>query len=140
MKIIYYILVILFLTIIIYNYTSNYIFETMLDKNYSIIKNVPYYKSISKIHGYGIFASENIKKNTIISKCFDEIKTRDNKPTADFTNICKFINHSYNPNSKLKKIKNIYYLLAIKDINMNEEIIANYQDTPSYIKKPESNW
>ena len=116
---------------------------TMLDKNYSIIKNVPYYKSISKIHGYGIFASENIKKNTIISKCFDEIKTRDNKPTADFTNICKFINHSYNTNSKLKKIPFIrglfilveMMIIGFRSLSKSSEVLEENQDEMSLLEK-----
>lgn len=86
----------------------------------------------SMIHGYGLLANENIKKNTILLTCFL------NKRVIFLGN---FVNHS-------KKYKNTstiengdrYYLIADRDINKNEELFADYDLTPDFIKNSNPLW
>lgn len=90
------------------------------------------YLSESKIHGNGIFTAKNIKKDNFILNAIDEQNR--------VTNIGTKINHSYNPNAILTYKINKYNLYAIRDINKNEEITANYNDTPDFINKPNPEW
>ena len=41
-------------------------------------------------------------------------------------NFANFTNHSCNPNSKIYKRNNKLFIVAIKDINKNEEIVFDY--------------
>ena len=87
----------------------------------------------SKIHGRGLFSKAPIKKNTyILTALVDD--GRYVSPT------CSSINHSNKPNTYLVKDCSIYNLYSLKDIAIGEEIVANYYNTPKYIKKPKPNW
>lgn len=90
----------------------------------------------SNIDGFGLFANMNIKKNEIIGIAIYFLLGIPHI-TQDFG---KWINHSYKPNSKLvySEKTNKYYIVAIKNIKINEEITANYNDTPWFIQKAKS--
>ena len=90
----------------------------------------------SNIHGNGVIANKNIKKDQIIAVPIMFNILIIPHVTTDFG---KWINHSYNANSYLyyNLWKNVYFLIAKKDIVKDEEISSNYNNTPWFIKKPE---
>ena len=99
----------------------NFNFNFNFNFNYSIKK--------SKIHGHGIMANKNIKKNTTIGvviyfKYFLPFRTND---------LGYYLNHSFKNNCKLYLIDNKYYLIATKNIRKNMELTINYDDTPWFI-------
>jgi SET domain-containing protein len=89
------------------------------------------YVSNSQIHGNGLFAGENISKNTIIGwlntvacqKDGSHVLWVDEKNGYEVLCDLKYINHSDNPNA-------CYYddlsVMAIHDIKAGEEITHNY--------------
>ena len=87
----------------------------------------------SNIQGVGVFTSKDIKNGNHIYKVIDS--------NRNINFIGSKINHSYKPNSILKKnIDNSYSLFAIKFINKNSEIVADYTNTPNFINKPDPSW
>ena len=89
----------------------------------------------SKIHGYGVLTSKNVKKGEILGIAIYFKFYIIPEITTDFG---RWINHSYESTSYLfyDKNKRIYYLIASRDLKQNEEITANYNHTPWFIKKP----
>ena len=80
----------------------------------------------SKINGLGVFATEDINNNNGLGVSHIQ------DPRAEDgywrTPLGGFINHSTNPNcEKLKnRFTNNFYLVAIKDIKKDEELIVCY--------------
>ncbi len=94
------------------------------------------YISKSNIHGFGLFSLKYYKINDIILyNCIDN-------NTHEISELARYVNHSYKPNSMLFYDKSIdgYHLIALKNINISEEITGNYNHSPSFIKKPNSDW
>ena len=110
----------------------------------------------SKIHGVGLFALKNIKKNTLMFKKLDrkdkkfsekylekflsetEIKYIDKMfdwhkdgpclpKNINLIPITSFINHSDNPNIYYNKLDNSWY--STQDINKDDEIFSDYKLT-----------
>ena len=105
----------------------------MNDKYKSNFKTAP-----SKIHGNGVFTNKPIQKKHLIGigiYYWFAIPTI----TEDFG---KWINHSYTPNSIVHyhEKNNRYYIVAIRDIDLDEEITIDYNDTPWFIMGPESHY
>lgn len=90
------------------------------------------YTAPSSIHGIGVYAKEDILKNDILFEAIDE----NNK----ITYYGSLVNHCNNPTSKLIQINNKWFLVALKNLKKGDEIIADYRDTPDFIKKPDPNW
>ena len=83
----------------------------------------------SKIHGNGVIANKNIKKNTNIGVVitytyFIPFRTND---------LGYYLNHSFKNNCKLYLIDNKYSIVATKNIKKNDELTINYDDTPWFI-------
>lgn len=95
----------------------------------------------SKIEGIGIFASENIKKGEIVAifegrkiskneadelytQGFDYLLQIDNELFLYLEEDSKFINHCCNPNTSF--LLQNGELIALRDINKNEEITFDY--------------
>lgn len=106
------------------------------------------YLNTSKIHGIGVFSNQFVKKGEVIwifnSKIDLLIKNSDINNFNSFQEIwfkkyayfnkevnkwllcgdnARFTNHSLNPNTK---VVNINTVIAIKDIDINEELTENY--------------
>lgn len=96
----------------------------------------PYFISKSSIHGYGLFSNKSYKKGDIIIKDLfpynfnRNILTKLDKDTFNkyILKEGKYINHcKLKANSDLITNDNIYFkLIALKDIEKGEEILANY--------------
>jgi len=98
----------------------------------------------SKIEGKGVFANRNFKKGEIVIKWdtskkinkkeFNKLSDKEKKYVALIEgkyivnqSPTKFVNHSCNPNTSVKKFCDV----AIRDIKKGEEITGNYlEDIP----------
>ena len=82
----------------------------------------------SSIHGIGLFAKNDIPKNTIlgISHIHTDIKIFPHGFIR--TPLGAFYNHSENPNCRLEDYTNgsMKFLVAKKDIFINEELTCKY--------------
>lgn len=111
------------------------------------------YISKSNIHGYGLFASENIEDETVLGTLDGQYVDWDLHLEYDFTlewnAITKnkllvrpyrtkysFINHSRTPNLEIKY--NPIRIVSIKNIIKNDELTLDYRKEPlpdDYIEK-----
>lgn len=97
-----------------------------------------YYIGDSDIHGKGVMAARNLRKDEIVGL---GIAFRVVIPyvTPEFGS---YINHSYSPTAYLWWYDGIensedemgWYVRAIKPIRRDQEITVNYNDTPWYIE------
>lgn len=90
-----------------------------------------YYIDKSNIHGKGVFAKENISRNTqvgVLAKFYFLIPVKEGV-------LGKYINHSNNENCRFQYIKNknMYMLVSNKKIDKNEELTINYNKTPWFV-------
>ena len=76
---------------------------------------------MSKIHGEGLFAKEDIDDNTKIGLGLLIVG-----PELIRTPLGGFINHSDEPNTIKIKKDNRYYLYTIRDIKKGEELTLKY--------------
>ena len=82
------------------------------------IKSKKWHKDKSKIHGTGLFATENIKNKEYVGLAAFNKKR---------TTLGRYTNHSKEPNIELNKSNNDIIALAIKPINKGEELTLNYR-------------
>lgn len=113
--------------------------------------HVKYLLNKSAKHGIGLFAGENIKKNTVVytssplldvnitQEAFDSLTENEKneikywgffdelnkKWHVDF-DVSRFINHSVNPTLTQDPSKNDAYLLTTRDVTIGEELTQNY--------------
>jgi hypothetical protein len=106
---------------------------------------VPNYLDRSKIHGFGVFAKENIKAGTPmweyldgydLDLIFDDFPLQVRQYIKHYGNMvrpgvyllcgdnARFMNHSEAPNMSASGAKNI----ALRDISAGEEITCNYSE------------
>lgn len=114
------------LLIIIVLFLLNYL---TLGENYY---DSSFYIKESQINGNGIFSKNKVKSGDTLFKAINDKKR--------VTLLGKFINHCNIPNSYLRFYNNEYYLYALNDICEDEEITANYDDTPYFIKNSKKEW
>ena len=96
-------------------------------------------KNSSNIDGKGLFSTKIFLKDSIIYTLTGEIKCIPDKYTIQIDKeqhitdkLGKYINHSFNPNVKIKGRD----IIAIKDINPGDEILYNYNDNENIMAKP----
>lgn len=103
---------------------------------------VPLYKALSEIHGYGAFASKPIKEGETIAvwdgPYADKLPNdesakyymyvRSNKWLVGFGGDYaeSFINHSTNPNAQIIWHDDVATLIAVRNIERNEEVTFDY--------------
>lgn len=98
----------------------------------------------SKLNGKGIFTKRQFRNKEIIFKVEGKIFTKEEiyKTSGKFTDntfrfakdffispegeLGDFLNHSCDPNSGVIKIQDGLFVVAIKDIDVNEEILMDY--------------
>lgn len=85
----------------------------------------------SKVHGNGVIAVRDIAKGETIGTAIIYKAFR-----PEVTDMGKYVNHSYQPNSRLQFVAGRYDLVATEYIKADEEIIADYNDTPRFLEKP----
>ena len=90
----------------------------------------------SKVHGSGIIAIGEIKQGEVIG-----VAIVMNKIIPHITeDLGRYVNHSNKANSRLQLSNGKYYLVATKDIKVNEEVFGNYNDTPFFLEKPRADF
>lgn len=105
----------------------------------------------SNIHGRGIFAEDNIKKDEVIEVCpvisLDKEDTKEIDKTLLFDYYfawreggsaialgkASLYNHSYTPNAVYKKDfqNDTLTFVALRDVKEGEEILSNYNRDPN---------
>lgn len=85
----------------------------------------------SSIHGYGIFANQNLDLKDNLGLGFEKVKNT-GKPDSDYrrTMLGMMINHSDQPNVELFNIKNKYYIITLKKITSGKELLIDYSSFP----------
>tara|TARA_Y100000593_G_C4234358_1_gene298725 strand:- start:224 stop:520 length:297 start_codon:yes stop_codon:yes gene_type:complete len=78
----------------------------------------------SKIHGLGLYALSNIKKNYILG--ITHIKDSRFENGYIRTPLGGFFNHSENPNCKVESIGDYLLLISLTEISSGSEITAKY--------------
>lgn len=90
----------------------------------------------SPIHGKGQFALSELPAGSVVA------------PIALYTDerfrvgevilpAGKFFNHSLNPNGVMREVENGYWVyVTTRNVEKNEELTLDYNDTPSWILKP----
>ena len=114
----------------------------------SNIKKQKYKIHSSNINGKGAFANKDIKKNEIIDLAVHFNGTKNNQNKFIRTEFGKYINHCDNGNTRVIEVNKYdglnqtsnLYVQAIKDINQNEEITCNYNNTPFYINNAKQSY
>ena len=86
------------------------------------------------VHAKGVFAAQKITANTFVITAFE----RNKKIGGRSTKLMKFVNHSLKPTLKLRKDENTgdYHLYSTRKIDKDEEATIDYNDAPSFIKRP----
>lgn len=90
------------------------------------------YIAKSNIHGVGVFSKKYLYPNEIVMIAIS--------PPKKISYFGSKINHSYSPNCYLDKHHDTYYLRTKDIILPHTELTANYNDTPYFIKKPETHY
>ena len=84
----------------------------------------------SKISGDGVFAKENIPKNTIYLHGVIKLGYNVTGFVINFYGgeTLRYMNHSYNPNVKNIRIENKIFGVTLKNIEKGEELLSNYDN------------
>ena len=80
----------------------------------------------SKIHGNGIFASEDISVGTDVGVSIPMIQDTPVVRTFHRNTFGLLVNDSKDPNAQTVKIGNDWHFVAIKSIAEDEEIVVDY--------------
>ncbi len=97
----------------------------------------------SNIEGQGIFATEDIKKNSIIGAAYTLIGEVNGKYIAgEITDLGLMHNHSNTPTARPEIYNNTIYFEAIKRIKKGTEITCDYNEYSNVanIEKPQEGW
>lgn len=90
-----------------------------------LIKKIP-------LKGYSLFTKKNIDEGRRIGKLLTkeagEIGRKINEELYETDLIGRYINHSYDPNSKVEIIDGEFYLNSIKSISEGDEITVDYSE------------
>ncbi len=105
-----------------------------MDKIYQLIQesvDPMYIIKKSDIHGTGIFAKVNLKKDTNLGTAFKKVKNT-GKPDTDYTrtSLGIYTNHSNTPNIKIIVIGNIIKYTTLKLCKKGEELLLDYKTLP----------
>lgn len=92
-----------------------------------------FYISKSNIHGFGLFAQQNLSSNLIIGLAFNKTNSSniiDND--YRYTFIGRYINHSQFNNIDCFENKNGIWYFTIKEIIKDSEILMDYTKLPIF--------
>ena len=98
-----------------------------------MMKNI--YVGNSDIHGRGIFSTDGLKEGDIVGVSHVTYE----RVWYQVFPIGIFYNHSYEPNCIVKTEDNVNLVIAIKDINKDEEVTVDYSKQ-LYLEQPQGDW
>jgi hypothetical protein len=91
-----------------------------------------YYIGPSTIQGQGIFARKPLPAGSFIG-----VAIRGKSITPDFG---AYINHSFYPSAHLRSRTGEWVLLASRDLDEDEEVMADYDKSPPFIQRARSSF
>ena len=98
----------------------------------SIDSNLYYIEKVPK-KGMSLFSNKDVKKGEEVGKLLSKTKTLNGRPIWQIEEklwetdvIGRYINHSSKPNTKAIVRDGEVFLIAVRDINKDEEITINY--------------
>jgi SET domain-containing protein len=98
----------------------------------SIDSNLYYIEEVPK-KGMSLFSNKDVKKGEEVGKLLSKTKTLNGRPIWQIEEklwetdvIGRYINHSSKPNTKASVRDGEVFLIAVRDINKDEEITINY--------------
>jgi SET domain len=91
----------------------------------------------SAIHGQGVMATRKLAPGSLIGVGIGYRMGFVPAVTSDFG---AFINHSYEPSASLMFLNGVYWVVAAKTLDAEEEITVDYRKTPFYIRGPEPHY
>ena len=99
----------------------------MMNSQKNIYRPLPENTTIlkSNIEGLGLFATADIDKNKTLG--VSHVKRHDYLNGFIRTQLGGFVNHSEEPNCKLREVGHEMYLQTIKSIRKGEELTLKYQ-------------
>jgi len=91
----------------------------------------------SNIHGKGVHTKEHFEPGEFINCCVS--RTSETPPYFEITHFGKYLNHSYDPTSEIRKEPPVYNVYASKQLNPGDEVSVDYTKTPEF-RQPEDWW
>jgi SET domain-containing protein len=94
----------------------------------SIDSNLFYIEEVPK-KGMSLFSNKDVKKGEEVGKYLSKTKTLNGRQIDDLWEtdvIGRYVNHSSKPNTKAIVRDGEVFLIAVRDINKDEEITINY--------------
>ena len=82
----------------------------------------------SAVHGKGVFANKDLKKDAEIGTAINIKKKNKGEERFKRTGMGKYINHKQRANTYIKKEGNKIKLFAKKNIKQGEELFSNYKE------------
>jgi hypothetical protein len=92
------------------------------------------YVAASQVQGVGVFTGRGFKKDETVMTAVE--------PEKKITALGSKVNHCVSrANVVLREAEPGYWnLYAKRDLEKGEEVLADYHDTPDFIKKPDPSW
>jgi hypothetical protein len=87
----------------------------------------------SRVHGTGLFTNVNIKKGTKFARAMVRMRGKDAQSRYELTKAARYTNHSQNPSAQMVKVGNEIYLVALKAIPADTEVLVDYRKTASVL-------
>lgn len=87
----------------------------------------------SQVHGTGLFTTEDIKQGTKFARAMVRMRGKDAQSRYELTKAARYTNHSQDPSAQMVKAGNEIYLVALKDIPANAEVLVDYRKTASVL-------
>ena len=90
----------------------------------------------SGVHGEGVHVTRHFRRGEIIDVAIE--KALGFLPYVTF--FGGKVNHSLRPNCELWFNDDKWYLRTLRDLRAGEEALADYNNTPWFIMKPDPSW
>lgn len=84
--------------------------------------------SKSKVHGNGVFASEDVKEHTDLGICIPLVNELLGHIMFQRNTFGLLVNESKTPNAKIAKVGKDWHFISTKPIKKDEEILVDYKD------------
>lgn len=89
--------------------------------------------SQSKIHGNGVFASEDVKEHEDMGVCIPLVEEGPDYIMYQRNTFGLLVNESKDPNARIVKVGDDWHFVSTKPIKKDDEIVVDYKDYESKI-------
>ena len=87
----------------------------------------------SRVHGTGLFTNVDIKQGTKFARAMVRMRGKDAQSRYELTKAARYTNHSQVPSAQMVKVGNEIYLVALKAIPADTEVLVDYRKTASVL-------